>query len=149
MTLAMPPLPMIHPALQRGELSIWILISINTIYLGTIFSFTRESQDLIHVIYNFGLHSQGFAVSSASRATSTLRHHRFNAERSRFCARAGALAPHPQRMSVCPVVEGLSTPARVGQRQPPFLSRYCKFDRQYIKLCSNECEIVNIILSIF
>ena len=43
----------------------------------------------------FGLHPQGFAVSSASRATSALRHHRFDAVRSRFCARARALALHP------------------------------------------------------
>jgi len=43
----------------------------------------------------FGLHPQGFAVSSAFSATSALRHHSFNAARSRFCARAGALAPHP------------------------------------------------------
>ena len=43
----------------------------------------------------FGLHPQGFAVSSAFSATSAFRHHSFNAARSRFCARAGALAPHP------------------------------------------------------
>ena len=43
----------------------------------------------------FGLHPQGFAVSSASRATSALQHHSFNAVRSRFCARARALALHP------------------------------------------------------
>jgi len=33
-------------------------------------------------------------------------------------------------MSVCPVVEGLSTPAGAGQRQPSFLSRIvdkCRF----------------------
>ena len=59
----------------------------------------------------FGLHPQGFAVSSASRATSAFRHHRFDAVRSRFCARARALALHPWGMSVCPVVGGLSTPA--------------------------------------
>jgi len=37
------------------------------------------------------LHPQGFAVSSASRATSALQHHRLEAVRSRFCARALAL----------------------------------------------------------
>ena len=74
----------------------------------------------------FGLHPQGFAVSSASRATSALGHHRFDAVRSRFCARARALALHPLGMSVCPVVGGLSTPAIIGQRQPPFLSRWMK-----------------------
>jgi len=81
----------------------------------------------------FGLHPQGFAVSSASRATSALRHHRLGAERSRFCARAGALAPHPWGMSVCPMVGGLSTPTVIGQRQPPFLSRYNKFAETTLK----------------
>jgi hypothetical protein len=54
-------------------------------------------------------------------------------ERSRFCARAGALASHPLEISACPVVGGLSTPAGIGQRQPPFLSRqlYSSFPAAY------------------
>lgn len=60
----------------------------------------------------FGLHPQGFAVSSAFRATSAFRHHGIDAVQSRFCARARALALHPKKVSACPEVGGLSTPAK-------------------------------------
>jgi hypothetical protein len=60
----------------------------------------------------FGLHPQGFAVSSAFRATSAFRHHGIDAGQSRFCARARALALHPKKVSACPEVGGLSTPAK-------------------------------------
>ena len=45
----------------------------------------------------FGLHPQGFAVSSAFRATSAFQHHGINAVQCRFCASARALALHPHR----------------------------------------------------
>lgn|GEM_PF-3415987 len=60
----------------------------------------------------FGLHPQGFAVSSASRPTSAFRHHGIGAVQYRFCARARALALHPKKVSACPGVGGLSTPAK-------------------------------------
>ena len=64
----------------------------------------------------FWLAPTGFRRFIRCCATSALQHHRIDAERSRFCARAGALAPHPLGMSVCPVVGGLSTPANASQR---------------------------------
>lgn len=60
----------------------------------------------------FGLHPQGFAVSSAPLATSAFRHHGVGEVQSRFCARARALALHQREVSACPEVGGLSTPAK-------------------------------------
>ena len=82
----------------------------------------------------FGLHPQGFAVSSASRATSTSRHHRFNAVRSRFCARAGALAPHPFR-DVC-VSSGGGT-FHTGQNWPAAAALPLSPDREPLPSCYN------------
>ena len=80
----------------------------------------------------FGLHPQGFAVSSAFSATSAFRHHSFNAARVCFVPEP-ELAPHPLGC-LCPVVEGLSTPAEL-EAAPSFLSRIGKNAFQFIMSC--------------
>jgi hypothetical protein len=73
----------------------------------------------------FGLHPQGFAVSSAF-ARSQPRGIIALTQSGLVSVPEPELSPHILlRMSVCPEVGGLSTPANASQRRPPFLSRSC------------------------